>query len=155
LELGGGGIAAFDKILRVRFSTITSNQAVSDSPGGGGGIYVASISSTRLDGSILTANNAVQGSQCVGSVATGGYNVHSDSSGCEWPSHVGDKLVTSADLGTLGAHGGPTHTIPLKSGSPALNIASKAHCDGLKVDQRGVKRPQKTKCDAGAYELKA
>ena len=54
-------------------------------------------------------------------------------------------------LGTLAANGGPTKTLALLKGSPAINAAGPAPCDTAK-DQRGVKRPQGGKCDIGAFE---
>ncbi len=54
-------------------------------------------------------------------------------------------------LGTLAANGGPTKTLALLAGSPALNKAGAAPCATAK-DQRGVKRPQRGACDIGAYE---
>nr|MDQ3005945.1 hypothetical protein [Chloroflexota bacterium] len=59
---------------------------------------------------------------------------------------------TTADpkLGPLADHGGPTETMPLLSGSPALNSGDDAMCPS--TDQRGVERPQGSHCDIGAYE---
>ena len=65
-----------------------------------------------------------------------------------------DKTNKAAKLGTFGAHGGPTRTIPLLKGSPALNAIPKASCK-VKRDQRGVKRPQQKRCEMGAWERKA
>ena len=49
----------------------------------------------------------------------------------------------------LDANGGPTFTMKLLAGSPALNIRTEG-CTGF--DQRGVARPQGPGCDAGAFE---
>ena len=53
---------------------------------------------------------------------------------------------------TLADNGGPTHTVALWSGSPAIN-AVPADPGSLTVDQRGVARPDVS--DAGAYEFVA
>ena len=58
-----------------------------------------------------------------------------------------------ARLGPLGANGGPTETVPLLPGSPALDRTPAGTCPPLAVDQRGITRPQGPACDAGAYEL--
>jgi len=60
----------------------------------------------------------------------------------------------------LGNHGGPTPTIPLQSGSPAIDAGNPSGCtDGaghlLKTDQRGKPRPDPediSGCDPGAFE---
>jgi hypothetical protein len=60
----------------------------------------------------------------------------------------------------LGNYGGPTQTIPLLSGSPAIDAGNASGCtDGqghlLKTDQRGAPRHDKEDaggCDMGAYE---
>jgi hypothetical protein len=49
-------------------------------------------------------------------------------------------------LGTLGYYGGPTPTVPLLTGSPAIDAGDPSGCtDGsghpLKIDQRGMPRP--------------
>jgi len=41
----------------------------------------------------------------------------------------------------------------IAGGSPALNRIPTGPCS-VKVDQRGVKRPQGPRCDIGAYERK-
>ncbi len=53
----------------------------------------------------------------------------------------------------FGPSGGPTRTIKLLKGSPALNAIPKAACT-VKRDQRGVKRPQEKRCEIGAWERK-
>jgi len=87
-----------------------------------------------------------------------GYNMSSDGS-CNFH-NSGDQNSTNPMLGTLGNYGGPTQTIPLLSGSPAIDAGNPSGCkDGsghlLKTDQRGMPRPdldEKTGCDMGAYE---
>lgn len=48
---------------------------------------------------------------------------------------LGDKANTNPRLGTLSLNGGPTRTIPLYGGSPAIDAADNAYC-GM-WDQRG------------------
>lgn len=58
-----------------------------------------------------------------------------------------------AIVGAFGNHGGPTKTIPVLPGSPAIDRARSASCPSL--DQRGKKRPSDIDlCDFGAFERK-
>jgi hypothetical protein len=62
-----------------------------------------------------------------------------------------------AKLGALLDNGGPTLTMALLPGSPALDAAACSDAEGapLTVDQRGFPRPQVTGCDIGAFENQA
>jgi hypothetical protein len=74
----------------------------------------------------------------------------------------GDLVGTTASpidakLGLLQDNGGPTLTVALLPGSPALGAGSCSDAQGapLPVDQRGFPRPQVTGCDIGAFENQA
>ena len=56
----------------------------------------------------------------------------------------------SLSLGTLANNGGPTPTVALLAGSPAINAGTGA--DGVTTDQRGTLRMQFGVVDIGAYE---
>jgi hypothetical protein len=87
-----------------------------------------------------------------------GYNLSSDGT-CNF-NGPGDMNKINPMLGTLGNNGGPTETIPLLPGSPAIDAGNPSGCtDGqghlLKTDQRGKPRPDPKDpggCDMGAYE---
>jgi hypothetical protein len=66
-----------------------------------------------------------------------------------------DVLLNSILTSTLAFNGGPTKTLNLVSGSPALNQILPANCTS--TDQRGFLRPSSgsTVCDIGAVELGA
>src|SRR5262250_3510356 len=59
-------------------------------------------------------------------------------------------------LGPLQDNCGPTMTLALLPGSPAIDAGSMS-CPPPSVDQRGIPRPQPTggRCDIGAYEFAA
>ncbi len=59
-----------------------------------------------------------------------------------------------ARLGPLQDNGGPTFTMELLPGSPAIDAGACTDANGspLLVDQRGLPRPQGAGCDIGAYE---
>jgi len=87
---------------------------------------------------------------CIGA-GTGmsyGFNVadHDDAI-CRLPT-TNDQLVDPL-LAPLADHGGPTETLALVSGSPAIDAAGPS-CPAF--DQRGAARPAGAACDAGAYE---
>jgi hypothetical protein len=69
-----------------------------------------------------------------------------------------DRVVTDVKLGPLADHGGPTATMSLLDGSPAIDAVPAAPCTAgvggppITVDQRGLPRPQGQSCDAGAFE---
>jgi hypothetical protein len=108
-----------------------------------------------LQNSII-ANNS--GTNCGGTITSHGYNLSSDGS-CAL-GNSGDLNDTDPMLGPLQYNGGPTQTMALPSGSPAVDGGNPSGCtDGLgqllKTDQRGNPRPDtedRGGCDIGAYE---
>jgi hypothetical protein len=128
----GGMINTFGT-LTVTNSTITGNS----SQFSGGGIV-------NSGGTVTVTNTIVAG------------NAGGDVTGAYTGSH--NLIGGTPLLGTLGSYGGPTQTIPLLPGSPAINAGDDATCaqtgtgkvNGL--DQRGITRPQGAHCDIGAFE---
>jgi hypothetical protein len=59
--------------------------------------------------------------------------------------------IANPQLGALAQNGGPTKTLALPPGSPAVDALAPAACPA--ADQRGIGRPQGAKCDIGAFEL--
>jgi hypothetical protein len=55
------------------------------------------------------------------------------------------------EVAALADNGGPTKTMALTAGSPAIDAGDDAACPA--TDQRGVPRPQGPHCDIGAYEV--
>ena len=99
-----------------------------------------------------------KGGNCAGTIDSHGYNLSSDST-CNF-NGPGDMNGINPMLGTLGNNGGPTQTMTLPSGSPAIDAGNPNGCtDGaghlLKTDQRGFPRPNNEDsggCDIGAFE---
>jgi hypothetical protein len=147
----GGGISNEQGTVAINNSTLTGNSAI----GYGGGIS-SYYGSATLQNSIVA--NSPKGGNCSGSMTSKGYNLSSDGT-CNF-NGTGDLNNTDPMLGQLGNYGGPTQTIPLLSGSPAIDAGNPSGCtDGkghlLKTDQRGRPRPDKEDtggCDMGAYE---
>lgn len=78
----------------------------------------------------------------------GGHNLCSDNSAAL--SAPGSRNNTDPMLGPLTNNGGPTLTMALRPGSPAINAGDNASCPP--TDQRGVPRPFAGACDIGAFE---
>jgi hypothetical protein len=147
----GGGISN-DGTLAINNSTLTGNSA----KGIGGSIYTYSEGTAILQNTIVA--NSPSGGNCGGSVSSKGYNLSSDAT-CNFTS-TGDLNNTDPMLGPLQYNGGPTQTMALPSGSPAVDAGNPSGCtDGLghllTTDQRGKPRHDTEDsggCDMGAYE---
>ena len=84
-------------------------------------------------------------------VGSAGHNVLGNLLGCTFVAAIGDVGNADPKLGPLAANGGPTKTRALLAGSPAIDHVPNAACP-IKVDQRGVHRPQGPACDAGSFD---
>jgi hypothetical protein len=152
----GGGILSSPVSLLLTNTTIARNLVGGSAKTGtflGGGLYVGSGSATA-EASILALNTAsTGGSNCFGPLDSSGHNVLGAKNGCTFPKKPSDQVKKDPKLGALSNNGGPTLTLALLDGSPAINIIPAADC-AVPRDQRGVKRPQGPKCDSGAFERK-
>jgi hypothetical protein len=140
----GGGIDV-DTTLTVTAATIARNSAKI-----GGGIYVEG-GATTLKATLLGLNTAPDGANCSQNVASAGRNLVASTLGCAFASVGTDRLNVLPKIELLRSNGGPTQTIELKAVSPAVNAIPFGECP-FNRDQRGVKRPQGTRCDIGAFE---
>ena len=107
------GILNHDALV-LEFSTIV-NAGMSSS------VYNAAEGSVTIQNSIMKNVSSPGGYNCLnyGSWVSNGYNLYSDAT-CP-VTGTGDLGSTDPKLGPLGAWGGPTLTVPLLTGSPALN----------------------------------
>jgi len=166
--LGAGIFSQFGAPLAITNSTITGNvgEVGAGIAGGTTVISNSTISGNNGDGianatatfqnSIVANNN---GGNCYNNTLTSkGYNLSSDGT-CNF-NEPGDLNNTDPMLGPLQNNGGPTQTMALTSGSPAIDAGNPNGCKDklgnlLKTDQRGQARhdPEDTRgCDIGAYE---
>jgi CSLREA domain-containing protein len=148
-----GGIAAsHGATLALDNTTVGFNIANSDATGGGagGGINQSTFASFELNDSVLASNSFGTGgsaAQCAGDFS-GDENVVNAVAGCS-SFNGGSNLVTATLIAeSLDKNGGPTQTMDLPQGSPALGFVELG-CPSR--DQRGRNRPDEG-CDAGAYE---
>jgi hypothetical protein len=156
-DAAGGGIEVVDNGLQLHLVTLARNGATATGSGsfaGGGGIDVE-LGTTRLEGVILAANTAATGPTCIGVVTSDGFNLFGDTAGCGLTPAGTDQTGAAPKLGQLAGNGGPTMTLALLAGSPALDTIGTTTCHAMAAkDQRGVTRPQGSACDEGAFERK-
>jgi hypothetical protein len=138
----GGAIANAGAMLTVTSTTIAGNSA----SGSGGGI------DNILDGTVDVAATVIAdsstGVDCSGPITDDGDNMDDDTS-CGFSSTDGSQSDVNPELGELRDNGGPTVTMGLLPGSPAIGAVSEPLVCST-PDQRGVARP--TPCDIGAYQ---
>jgi hypothetical protein len=164
---GGGAISDSGVMVTVTNSTFTDNT----SPTGGaiftiGAVSVVnSILANSAQGGNCSATVTFQGSTYNGTISDGGHNIDDGTtcgftgSGCS--STGGTSFCNTSPLldpSGLVSNGGPTQTIALELGSPAINAGDKTVCAAPPVndlDQRGFLRPGvgATNCSIGAYEF--
>lgn len=143
-EPAGGASASLTHV------TIVGNAV--NKAGQGGGLDIEDTPMT-IRNSIVSGNTgAGSPDNCApsgaGSVVRSGHNI-------EQGTTCGFDINANPLLGPLASNGGPTQTMALLKGSPAIDKADPAFCPH--TDQRGVARPDQpgTACDIGAYEFVA
>jgi hypothetical protein len=167
--VGGAGLAGAifcDRVTLVGVNlTIADNQALggngapnvladmyrSAGDALGGGIFNTNAS-VILQNSIV-ANNLINTTNsspenAYGPIIDGGNNISSDAS-CNF-TNAASLNNTDPVLGPLGDYGGPTPTMPLLAGSPAIDRGNDAVAPP--IDQRGHPRPFGAHSDTGAFE---
>src|SRR5262249_20409588 len=143
----GSALFVTDGVLSVRSSTISGNTA----PAGSSAVFVGTF--TDASATLSLANTILARNSDVGCFvapwgaglvthASGGHNVFTDAT-CD-PA-TSDQIVGDPGLAALADNGGPTATMALQPGSPAIDNADGALCPA--TDQRGVARPQGAGCD--------
>jgi hypothetical protein len=123
--------------------TITSNRI-------GGGV----VGTARLLNTIVALNSG-NPPDVSGAFLSLGHNLIGATNGSSGFPMSGDLVGSSAfpldpELGPLTNNGGPTLTMALLPGSPAIDAGDNASAPA--TDQRGVVRPYGVACDIGAYE---
>jgi hypothetical protein len=152
--VAGGGIALTgDTSIDLDYSTVTGNQIFYGGAGGGLALDPSSTAIYNLTGSIVSGNTDNAGTDCSGAMSTStvtthGYNLLGD--GCTATPAPTDLIGVDPMLAPLADNGGPTQTVALHPGSPAINAGGGPTCPA--TDQRGVSRPQENACDIGAFE---
>jgi hypothetical protein len=105
------------------------------------------MGSYNFDGTMNLKASIMMGG-CFGTMTDLGYNIDDDGTcGFTSPS-ISDSPTLDSTLGPLASNGGPTETMALLPGSPAIDQVPSADCPA--TDQRGA--PRTAPCDIGAYD---
>ena len=140
----GGGVNQTMSGATLTQTTIDAN----NTQGAGGGLDGSAGGTLFVGGSIVASNvSAAASGNCAGSVSDQGHNLTFGDFTCP-----AGFLNANPKLGTLANNGGPSQTMALQPGSPAIDALPTNACSPP-VDQRGVSRPQGAACDIGAYEF--
>ena len=157
---GAGIYNAGDLVMAA--CTIGSNTAMAPAStlAGGGGIW--NVGNAQVTNSIVARNTGGDSPDAGGSFESGGFNLIGSSDGSTGFTAIGDQTGTIAapldpELGPLQDNGGPTQTLALLPGSPAIDTGFSG---GWSIDQRGFARPAGTiqvvggdGSDIGAFEV--
>jgi hypothetical protein len=145
---GGAGLVINGENATLTNVTISGNRAPGEGAVGGG-IYNFQTMDLDLRNVILWDNTAQGGGDQLFNMA-GASSIENSivQGGCPEGSTCTDILTGDPLLGPLGRYGGATPTIPLLSGSSAINAGDDDTC--ASADQRGIARV--AACDLGAFE---
>lgn len=153
----GGGISNFFDSARLNDVTVARNEADSKNSGGdsGGGLFSGNGSTFTISNSLIALNTLGTGPgdadpNCSGAFVSAGHNLRGTGDlGCTGFTASGDFVNAHPKVGQLANNGGPTKTIALLAGSPAVERAGAKTSE--KRDQRGHLRDPKHP-DIGAFE---
>ena len=158
----GGGLYIAGGTVSINNSTFADNQAIGGAgpltapgTGYGGGIYnAAGPSALQMHDTIVADNTADVAPDLDGSVASQGYNLIGNTTGGSGFA-ASDLLNVNPQLGPLQDNGGPTQTMALLAGSPAINAGDNTGAPDY--DQRGPGYPRIVGgiIDIGAFEVQS
>jgi hypothetical protein len=159
----GGGVyvnSGSSGLVVIGSSTVTSNKvSAPDGVSSQGGDMYFNVSRSMIGDTIVSGGVAHTGADCQTNAALTDerHNLEDDTtSQCGFTTAAGDLAPADPKLGDLHANGGPTQTMALLAGSPALGTGGQCPDPNnpganLTLDQRGLPRTAGA-CDVGAYE---
>ncbi len=117
--------------------------------GGVGGNVAADAGELSIRSSVITDGEGAEGAEdCAAPLRSLGGNVSAAAASECGLDAAGDQAGVALDLPALADNGGPTETIALPEGNPAIGVGD---CAAAATDQRGAVRDGGS-CDAGAFE---
>ena len=153
VDYGGGVFTATGGSTALANCTVSGNSA-----NNGGGLY-NNGSSVTLSNTIVAGNTAANsGPDAFGTFTSQGNNLIGETDGSSgWvSSDLTGTVASPLDplLGPLANNGGPTETMALLPGSPAIDAGNNSLIpSGIITDQRGYLRIYHGTVDIGAFEL--
>jgi hypothetical protein len=130
----GAGIVVYQGSLGIISSTVSSNSSTHTA----GGIAIAN-GAVNIRSSIVAGNIATNAAPDVfGAITSGGYNLIGNTNGGSGFGASGDQLNVNPLLAAFADYGGPTLTMALRGGSPAIDRGKNFDTT---TDQRGAPRP--------------
>jgi hypothetical protein len=166
----GGGLYLSRGSISLKGVTLASNQALGAffSPGTSHGGGIANAGAGLFTNTTLIGNNtqgpssASNGNDVSGSI-TSSHSLIGQTAGAMITDDGGNifNVNPALDPGGLKLNGGPTQTVALEDGSPAIDTGDNPVCAAVpptglgKVDQRGIARFRHgdNLCDIGAFEF--
>ena len=156
----GGGIQIHDRgsaFIVVTNSTVTSNSARVEGGGIRGGGETDDGPHVTLTNTLVALNTAPTGPDLLGTFGAR-FSLIGDGTGGDVTNTDGNQVGNvspnpgpiAPGLAPLSNNGGPTRTVALLAGSPAIDAGLAEKCPGK--DQRGISRPQGSACDIGSFE---
>ena len=147
----GAGVLIDRTDGQINFTTISGNTGEGINFRDNDGTNIANVKNTIVSGN--------SGSDCIDNSSISGTGLMSQGhnlagSGC--PSNgTGDIMTTAPMLDPLANNGGPTETMAMQTGSPAIDAADLCDANLPTTDQRGFARVFGPAPDIGAYEYGA
>jgi hypothetical protein len=160
----GGGIDNYVGTMTLADCTVTANRSgdagggIENTPGVANKTGIVTLDNTIVAGNFQGASPSTTPGDILGSIAsTSAYNlIGTGGAGglIDGTNHNQVGVASSnLDLGALADNGGPTQTVALLTGSPAINAGSNALIPtGVTTDQLGLPRIADGTVDIGAYE---
>jgi hypothetical protein len=151
LDTGGGAI------FNAGAMTVSDSTLADNSAGNGDGVYIIDVPFGSRELPKLTTIASIFANPAGGNLALGpgaafesrGHNLFSDAPVVTLDAT--DLINTDPLLGSLADNGGPTMTMALLPGSPAIDAG--VSVSGVTTDQRGFPRFQGSAPDIGAFEV--
>jgi hypothetical protein len=140
-------VLADNAVVRLVHNTFSGNSTSGDFQGGAFTGFTGSSSTWTNN---LLVNNTGPLGQCrVNNATSGGNLMYPLDGACVFAAPT-DRASADPRLTAPADHGGPTFTMELGSGSPAIDVGDPSGC--APIDQRGLPRDG-TRCDIGAFEV--